>query len=242
MTLGITLAAPVALRIVAPPTFGLPSLLIVVYLVALSAFPIAASGASGRALITMRRAKPLAAAAGVAAAFNIALNLVLVPVIGITGAAAATVAAFTLQAFLQLRALPKHRKWPVPPTSLVVSVLAACVLSAGSVLIPQTALLNAVRLIIACACLPWLLVRLRTARGGRDRREPEIGAAVNGVPQPMRVVVIDLDDPLPELAADEHYARAWVVGLRHGVPRGAIEVDLTGAREGNPGPAGPAAR
>ena len=232
VTLGITLAAPVALRIVAPPTFGLASLLIVVFLVALSAFPIAASGASARALITMRRVKPLAVVASVAAAVNIALNIVLVPVMGITGAALATVAAFALQAFLQLRALPRHRKWPVPPTSLVVSVLAACALSAASVLIPQTALFDAVRLVIACACLPWFIVRLRTARGGRDRRKPGIGAAVNRVPQPMRVVVIDLDEPLPELAADDRYCRAWVVGRRHGIPRRAIEVDLTSAREG----------
>ena len=253
VTLGITLAAPVALRIVAPPTFGLPSLLIVVYLVALSAFPIAASGASERALITMRRVKPLAVVGGVAAAINIALNIVLVPVMGITGAALATVAAFALQAFLQLRVLPKHRTWPAPPARLVASVLAACALSAASVLIPQTALYDAARLLVACACLPWFIVRLRTARGAPDRREPaphlleaspghdrirgehadapEIGAAVNQVPQPMRVVVIDLDEPLPELAADDRYVRAWVVGRRNGVPRGAIEVDLTSASE-----------
>ena len=112
VTLGITLAAPVALRLVAPPTFQPTSLLIVVYLVAVSAFPIAAGGASARALITMRRPKPLAVVAGVAAAINIALNIVLVPVMGITGAALATVAAFALQAFLQVRVLPKHRTWP----------------------------------------------------------------------------------------------------------------------------------
>ncbi len=226
VTLGITLAAPVALRLVAPPTFQPASLLIVVYLVAVSAFPIAASGASERALITMRRAKPLAVVAGVAAAINMALNIVLVPVMGIAGAALATVAAFALQAFLQLRVLPKHRKWPAPPTRLVVSVLAACALSAASVLIPQTLTNDAARLLVACACLPWFIVRLRAARGA-----PEIGAAVNRVPQPMRVVVIDLDEPLPELTADGRYVRAWVVGRRHGTPRRAIEVDLTGASE-----------
>ena len=157
---------------------------------------------------------------------NIALNIVLVPVMGIAGAALATVAAFALQAFLQLRVLPKHRKWPAPPPRLVVSVLAACALSAASVLIPQNAPNDTARLLVACACLPWFIVRLRAAR-----RTPEIGAAVNRVPQPMRVVVIDLDEPLPELAADERYARAWVVGRRHGIPRRAIEVDLTGASE-----------
>jgi O-antigen/teichoic acid export membrane protein/GT2 family glycosyltransferase len=253
VTLGITLAAPVALRLVAPPTFQPASLLIVVYLVAVSAFPIAASGASERALITMRRAKPLAVVAGVAATINIALNIVLVPAMGIAGAALATVAAFALQAFLQLRVLPKHRKWPAPSTPLVVSALAACALSAASVLIPQTATYDAARLTLACACLPWFIVRLRAARGAPGRRNsaprlleawpghdrirgehadaPEIGAAAHRVPQPMRVVVIDLDEPLPELAADERYVRAWVVGRRHGVPRGAIEVDLTGASE-----------
>jgi glycosyltransferase involved in cell wall biosynthesis len=46
-------------------------------------------------------------------------------------------------------------------------------------------------------------------------------------PAPIRVVVIDLEEELPDLTNDDRYDKAWVVGRRGGVPRGIVEVDLT---------------
>jgi O-antigen/teichoic acid export membrane protein len=166
MILGITLAAPFALRIVAPPSFHPESLSTVVFLVALSAFPVAASGASTRELFTLRQGRAIAVATGAAAVFNIALNIVLVPRLGIAGSAAATVMAFALQAYLQLRAIPRTPPWPRTPNRIWVGVGVVCLLSAGSTLLPQTPTWIALRLLVGLACLPWFVLRLSAARTG----------------------------------------------------------------------------
>jgi glycosyltransferase involved in cell wall biosynthesis len=45
-------------------------------------------------------------------------------------------------------------------------------------------------------------------------------------PGPTRVLVVDLDQPLPEFTADDRYQSALVVGTRNDIPRGAVHVDL----------------
>ena len=171
MILGVTLIAPVGLRIVAPSSFRPESLLIVVFLVALSAFPVAASGASGRALISRRRTRPLALATGVAAAANMALNFALVPVFGIAGSAAATVLACALMALLQARVVPSEPAWPRTPPTLWLAIALTGSAGAISVLLPQTPLWSGGRFVVAAAvCLPWFVLRLRTARRAGDPR------------------------------------------------------------------------
>jgi O-antigen/teichoic acid export membrane protein len=162
--LGITLAAPVLLRIVAPATFEPDSLLIVVYLVALSAFSFAASNATGRLLVTERRGKPLALVSGAAAGLNMVLNVLLLPVIGIAGAALATTVAFALEALLLRRAVPRLPHLDRTPPALLLTIAAACVAAAASTLLPQTLWWNVARFVVAVACFPWLVVRLRAAR------------------------------------------------------------------------------
>lgn len=46
-------------------------------------------------------------------------------------------------------------------------------------------------------------------------------------PGPRRVLSIDLDQPMPELVADDRYTTAMVVGYRGGVPLGAVDIELT---------------
>ncbi len=162
--LGITLAAPILLRIVAPASFGPTSLLIVSVLVAAAAFPVAAAGATTRELLILRRSRPLAVAAFVAGALNVGLNLLLVPLLGIAGAAASTLVAFTAQAVLQRRALRAGREWPRTPLSLLVLIGVALGVSAGSALIPQTPTWNLIRLALAVGCLPWFILRLRSSQ------------------------------------------------------------------------------
>ncbi|PRY67031.1 O-antigen/teichoic acid export membrane protein [Glaciihabitans tibetensis] len=162
----VTLAAPVALRLVAPPSFDQETLLPVVFLVALSAYPVAASGATARLLITLRRGKPVAAITLTAAVVNIGLNIVLVPVMGIAGAAAATVLSFLLVALLQRFALPRTPAWVGTPTPLLASIGASILLAAASLLLPQTDAWNISKFVIAAACLPWFFVVLRRARRG----------------------------------------------------------------------------
>ncbi len=172
MIIGLMFVAPIALRVVAPPSFRPQSLMLVVFLVALSAFPVAASGASGRLLITLRRGKTIALIAGVAALVNLILNIVLVPIYGIAGSAAATVLAYGLLAFLQVRSLPDLPAWRRPPTPLVASIVGVVLFASVSVFLPQSTGWNIGRLVVAFACLPWFLLRLRAARRGPDGDAP----------------------------------------------------------------------
>jgi len=164
VTVGITLAAPMVLRLVAPSSFDQASLVVVVFVVALSAIPVAASGASGRLLITMRRGRTLAVIAGVAAVVNIAANFALIPWLGITGSAVATLLAYTLLAVLQRVALAPELGWHGPPTSLALTLGAVVLASAVTLLLPYTWFWNIILLIGALICLPWLFFQLRSAR------------------------------------------------------------------------------
>lgn len=167
--LGITLGAPLALRLVAPASFRPESLLVIVFLIALTAFPVAASGASGRLLITLRRGKTVGAIAVGAAIVNLGLNLLLVPRLGIVGSALSTFASYTLLSFLQLRALPTGTNFRGAPWAVVRGVALCVTASALTLLLPQSLEFNIGRLVIALACLPWFLMRL-----GRARKLPQL--------------------------------------------------------------------
>jgi len=170
MILGITLGAPVALRIVAPASYRPDSLVIVVFLVALSAFPVAASGACGRELFALRRGRSIALGAAVAAVANVLLNLWWVPLFGIAGSAAATVIAFSIQTFVLLRSVPRTPPWPRAPLRLWVGIVVVCLISAATTQLPQTLEWNVARLVVAVGCLPWFILRLTSARTGGRRK------------------------------------------------------------------------
>jgi hypothetical protein len=93
------------------------------------------------------------------------------------GAAAATVAAFAVESLGYRVALPRGVALPRIPRSLVLGVLAAAAVSAGTLWLPHTLTWNAVRFGLAVACLPWLLHQLRSARA---RLERGVAAATAG--------------------------------------------------------------
>lgn len=162
--LGVTLAAPLALRIVAPSSFRLETLVVVVFLVAASAFPVVASNASGKVLLTERRTRPVAVSAGVAAALNVLLNIIFLPRYGLNAAALSTVVAFGLRAVLQRKVVSELAAVPRTPRPLIAGSVLTCTVCAISTLLPQSMDWNVGRLILGLACLPWFLKRLRLAR------------------------------------------------------------------------------
>ncbi|WP_345711732.1 lipopolysaccharide biosynthesis protein [Kineococcus glutinatus] len=164
VVLGVTLAGPVLLRIMAPSSFRTDGLVVVVFVVALGAYPVAAAGASERLLLSERRTRPLAAAAAAAAAANVVLNLVFIPSWGLLGSALATLVAFALQAAIQRAALPKTHTLPAPPPYVVIRVVAGAALCGASLLLPDSAPARWGTFAAAVAvCLPWFAIKLRTA-------------------------------------------------------------------------------
>jgi O-antigen/teichoic acid export membrane protein len=171
IVLGVTLIAPLALRVLAPASFRPDGLTVVVLVVALTSFPVAASGSTGRLLVVARRGKTVGLIAGVAAVLNIVLNLILVPTsLGIAGAAVATLASYAVLAVLQWWFLPDRRSWHGAPAKLVALVGVAVAVAAVSTAFPQTLEWNLGRAGLAVACFPWFLLRLRAAR--RDASAP----------------------------------------------------------------------
>ncbi|NAZ87338.1 lipopolysaccharide biosynthesis protein [Kineococcus indalonis] len=165
--LGVALAAPVALVVAAPASFRPRELLVVVVLVALSAYPVAAGTATGRVLVTERRTRALAACTALAAVLNIALNLLLVPVAGIAGSAAATAVAYAVQALAQRLALrARPGPWPRTPPRVLLEAAAVSALALALVVAPAGTAPDAARFALALACLPWCLRRLRRAKEG----------------------------------------------------------------------------
>ena len=166
VVLGIVLGAPLLLRIVAPARYELEPLLFVSFLVLISAYPVAANGASGRILITARRARPLAAWAAAAAAFNVVLNLLLVPPFGIAGAAGATLIAYSAQSFGLRWSVGDRAGFPRTPPRLLVQAAAVVLVGGASTALPQTTAWNIARLVLALACLPWAWIQLQRTRRG----------------------------------------------------------------------------
>lgn len=162
--LGVVLASPVVLRVFAPASFRPESLLVVVLLVVASAYPVAAAGATSKMLITARRTRPLAVWAAAAAVVNLALNILLVPVLGIEGAAFATLLAFLLLAGGQRWSLRGRPYWPGTSTALKAEIAVVLVVCTVTTLLPQTTVWNWSRFAVAVACLPWFWIRLKQAR------------------------------------------------------------------------------
>lgn len=163
-TLGVALAAPLLLRVLAPPSFRQEDLSLIVFLVAVCAFPVTAVGASGRMLLTLRKSRVLSLAAVLAVAVKIGLNIALIPVIGTAGAAIGTFLAFSAQAVWQSACIPRGYADERPSVKLISQCLLACLVAGGSLFLPQTAPWIAARMAVAVVCLPWFLWRLRQLR------------------------------------------------------------------------------
>jgi O-antigen/teichoic acid export membrane protein len=172
--LAVNLIAPLALRVFAPHSFHPRGLLDIVLLVSLSGVPTVALMGSTRALVTQRRTKPIALAAGLAAAVNLVLNLLLVPWIGLAGAALATAIAFSLEAVVQRLAFRPFGAWPRTSPRIVALLLGAMAVATVFAFADQSPHWIELRTALAVLCGGWFLLaflRGRTAhRGGA--REP----------------------------------------------------------------------
>ncbi|MHB1787184.1 MAG: lipopolysaccharide biosynthesis protein [Acidimicrobiales bacterium] len=94
--LGLVVTVPAVLRIWVPAGFRPDGLVSVVILVGLATAPNASFAVYCQALIVEGRTMAIAVVTGIAAVGNLTLNLVLVPRVGIAGAAASTLCAYLL--------------------------------------------------------------------------------------------------------------------------------------------------
>lgn len=157
--LGMSLGAPLVLRLWAPSAFRPDGLQLVTTIVIVTAVPYTAGLALSRTLLTSGRSRPVAAATVVAAFANVGFNLLLVPAWGLRGSAAATLAAYGLLHAMLRYAVPRSGEVPPPHRGRLVE-LALC--SAVALLIavaaPITMAALVVRTTAAAGCLVWLVL------------------------------------------------------------------------------------
>lgn len=165
---GFSLGAPLVLRLWAPPEFQTDKLLLVTTLVVLSAVPYAAALSVRRGLLARGATAGVALAAMLAAALNVGLNLVLIPARGLSGAAVAALAAFTLQ-YLVLRVWAYRAGRRARRLGSLLQVTVGSGLALAGLLLPVSPTGLVVRVLLGCVCLLWLAVALHRITPFRRR-------------------------------------------------------------------------
>jgi O-antigen/teichoic acid export membrane protein len=163
---GLAAGAPVVLEVWVPPSFHPAELTPIVAIVAVCTFPFAQFVANLRALMSEGRTAQAAVATLVAAAVNIGLNVVMVPFLGITGSAIATVLSYALCA--RLTRPPVSSGLQVPRASVPLRILIGSAVAATLVigLLPTSPAWLAVRVAMGAGALLAFALLLRRAMTG----------------------------------------------------------------------------
>ncbi len=179
---GLAAAAPVVLRIWAPRSFDPDGLVPIVAIVAISTFPYGQTLSNVRALMSEGKTVRAAVTTLVAAAVNIGLNIVMVPLLGITGSAIATVLACGLLA--RLTRPPARSELQIPAVSprlgaIIDSGVAFTLLIA---LLPTSSGWLAVRLAVCAAAVFAFVLLIRRAVSSFTTSD-RLLARITGSPQ-----------------------------------------------------------
>jgi O-antigen/teichoic acid export membrane protein len=150
---GLSVAAPLVLRVWAPPSYRPDELLLVTAVIVVSAVPYTAGLSATRVLLASARTRTVAAAAVAASVLNVVLNLWWIPVWGILGAALATYVAYTLQHVILL--LPTRGRPRSTTYAGLAQAVAGLVVAVAVVELPTDVLGLALRGVLAVACLGW---------------------------------------------------------------------------------------
>lgn len=156
-TIGLAVISPFALRLWAPPSYRPDGLLFLVAIIIATAFPLAAATSHTRVLMGAGRTRAAASGAVGAAAVNIGLNLVLVPLLGIVGSAVATLVANIVMALLLAAAARTVLAVPRPRARLLLAIGLSMGVVFGAAIVPVTTPLIVMRLLFGVISGSFLL-------------------------------------------------------------------------------------
>ena len=164
----LALIVPLGLVVAAPASYDRAELVPVAAIVAFSILPYATTSTFFNVLFVGGRTRIMAVAAPLAALFNLGLNFLLLPVVGLVGASIATVAAYAVLAGIVAVA---SRRFVVIPglvvSSLTAWALAAPVVLAGALLPPSPAG-TAARAVLGLGLIAVLARQVRALRTTRE--------------------------------------------------------------------------
>jgi O-antigen/teichoic acid export membrane protein len=152
--IGMAVGLPIILQLWAPPEFQPLHLMLVSTVIIVSAVPFTAVESATRGLLMQSRTQAVAWSTAVAAAVNIGLNLVLIPLLGILGAAVATFIAYAVQHGMLLL-VTGWVKSPTPSVWPLVQMLGGAAGAFAVLLLPTDAGGLVVRSVVAVGCLVW---------------------------------------------------------------------------------------
>jgi O-antigen/teichoic acid export membrane protein len=163
---GLAAGAPIVLKVWVPESFQPAELTPIVAIVAICTFPFAQFVANLRALMSEGKTGQAAVATLVAAAVNIGLNIVMVPLLGITGSAIATVLSYALCA--RLTRPPVSSGLQVPGASVLLRTLigGAVVVTLAIGALPTSPVWLVIRLAMSAVALLAIVLLLRRAMAG----------------------------------------------------------------------------
>lgn len=176
VVVGLALGAPLVLRLWAPPAYRPDELLVVNAIVLVGVIPFTGGLAATRALLSAGKTGSIAVASATAAVANVLLNLILIPRLGLAGAAVATLSAYTLlYGLLQLRArvvAPTGRT----PRQRMLWLAAAAVVAILASVAPVSIGFLAARATLATGALIWFAWTVRRV-SARSPASPAVSGA-----------------------------------------------------------------
>jgi O-antigen/teichoic acid export membrane protein len=175
---GLAAGAPVVLRVWVPQSFHPAELTPIVAIVATCTFPFGQFVANLRALMSEGKTGRAAAATLVAAAVNVGLNVVMVPFIGITGSAIATVLSYALCARLTRPPVRFGLQVPGPSVQLRALIGGAVALTLVLGILPTSPMWLVARLAMCTAALLAFALLLRRAMTGSEAPGPFVTPVV----------------------------------------------------------------
>jgi len=169
---GLAAGAPLVLDVWVPPSFHPAQLTLLVAIIAICTFPFAQFVANLRALMSEGKTARAAVATLIAAAVNIGLNVVMVPFLGITGSAIATVLSYVLCA--RLTRPPVRTGLQVPGASALLRGLIGAAIAVTLALgaLPTSPVWIAIRAAIGSVAIVAFILLLRRAMAGFDLSGP----------------------------------------------------------------------
>jgi O-antigen/teichoic acid export membrane protein len=163
---GLTAGAPLVLAVWVPKSFHPAELTPIVAIVATCTFPFGQFQSNLRALMSEGKTGRAAVATLVAAAVNIGLNVAMVPFIGITGSAIATVLSYALCARLARPPVSSGLQVPRASVRLRTLIGGAVVVTLAIGVLPTSPVWLVIRLVMcAGALLAFALLLRRTMAG-----------------------------------------------------------------------------
>jgi O-antigen/teichoic acid export membrane protein len=151
--LGWTLVSPLLLELFAPASYRPEGLVRIVVLISVTSFPAAAAASATRVILCSGRTAPLGTATVLAAAVNLGLNFLLVPILGIEGSALATLIAYTVRWALLALVAARVARLPALPVSLLLGMLASIGAEFALAELPNAGPLVALRVVLGGAAL-----------------------------------------------------------------------------------------